>query len=198
MVRQHLVPFAVLVFYGLLHSVSSGTINLCDEYAHPELDCTKGLVCDPSWPSKTGNYGDRDLVSRSNLIDDFQITFFQGPQPASQQNSTVANINIDTKGANGSFTGQQHEDMVQGQRVSKREATESCCRPTVECFEFIHTIKYEGAAYPGRLVIEDLEEWKRAECCMRDFFNVKPWCPRPPPRRSTFTWHKPPTCAEHN
>ena len=47
----------------------------------------------------------------------------------------------------------------------------------------------------GTLVIEDVDNWKKAECCMRDFTEVKPWCLSPPKRTSMIEIMMPPLCS---
>lgn len=76
--------------------------------------------------------------------------------------------------------------------------TAPCCLPTVECFDFFSYLTGQGELdfdYNGRLVIEDLAAWQRAECCMLDFYTPSPSCLDPPARDNWIDWYPPPTCV---
>lgn len=184
--RRFSLIHAIWALFSYVRAECSG---FCDESSHPDLDCSRALVCQHDWPSQTGNYGLSDVSIRSTTAGRKAVTFHDG-----LNNFTITEIRTD-QGDNRLSNYHAPGENQSHRPNSDRRDTPGCCLPTVECFDFWDTIELKGYMDPGRLVIDDLEEWKRAECCLRDFLDPKPWCPEPPERRSTFTWFEPPRCA---
>lgn len=175
----------VLALCCLIHQGFAKGVNLCGKNSHSDLDCTKGLVCQAGWPSETGNYGSTNItVKKANRKRRTAgIPFYE-----------VDNLN-DTSSAEGRAFVVRSNALTQTNPGIEIQAP--CCFPTVECFKFWQTIELKGVSHTGRLLIDDLEDWKRAECCWVDFSTPKPWCPNPPARGTRATWFEPPRCAKY-
>ncbi|EXJ74480.1 uncharacterized protein A1O5_02776 [Cladophialophora psammophila CBS 110553] len=178
-------PFIVLaMLLFILHQVCAKEVSevpeLCTPLGHPDMDCQHGIVCEKDWPSETGNYG---LRSHTIKIEPLRRVLFH----PSVVNSTAT-------------TTETHQRRWSRPSVVPNPGfgfPEQCCRPTVECYNFMTTLEdYDGLDWNGRLLIKDLETWKKAECCMADFVTPKSWCLFPPARNRWYDFGEgPPACS---
>ncbi|KIX93082.1 uncharacterized protein Z520_11139 [Fonsecaea multimorphosa CBS 102226] len=169
------------------------TPQLCSPLGHPDLKCGDRFTCEKGWPSETGNYGlnnltvklrARDAPLRVILLGENGTKFANNEHPSYQRRSPVAPQSQGSEGA-----------LVVG--MPGLVIGPQCCRPTVECYKFFNDeVKLDGVDHNGRLLIDDLNDWKKAECCMSDFQQSQSWCLFPPARNRWIEWHEPPGCAD--
>ncbi|KIW77420.1 hypothetical protein Z517_09866 [Fonsecaea pedrosoi CBS 271.37] len=175
-------------------SAASSEPQLCTPLGHPDWDCKSSIICEADWPSETGNYGSRDgntkITSRSKsqgriLVLDSEVNYTAIKDDIHRRR--LATISVAQNSQNHSIVS----------RSATSPFPEQCCRLTVECFKFFDDeIGTKPRDYNGRLLIDDFNLWKKAECCMSDFLTPKSWCLTPPARNSWFSWDEPPACSK--
>ncbi|OAP63957.1 hypothetical protein AYL99_03184 [Fonsecaea erecta] len=161
------------------------TPQLCTPLGHPDYDCKDPVICEKDWPSETGNYGLGNLTVklrarytplRRIMFNETGVNVIVSKQPNYQRRRSVT-----TSQSQGSGKGLEPLPL-------------KCCRPTVECFNFFaDELKLEAIDYTGRLMVKDLNDWKKAECCMVRF---QASCVFPPRRDQWVDWNEPPECAD--
>jgi len=201
MVRFSVLAFVASAFLctlGFAASASTKRDDGCGVLAHPDLDCSEPWTCEKNWPSETGNYGTpvekRDLSTldavdkNTTRVIDYrpllQHLELAAASRASQLTSSTSSLPTTT------FRTLPARSEVTIVPVPQ------CCRLTVECFNFwLDDLKIDRIENDGRFVIDDLQQWKMAECCWADFVRWKDWCENPPKRTDVFDFQRPPLCV---
>ncbi len=69
-----------------------------------------------------------------------------------------------------------------------------CCQPTWDCWYFMGHVRY--AKYHGHVIIPDEDDYRKALCCLYDYWKPRDNCANGPLRELPDDWWEPPHCSE--